>query len=115
MYATLNPTAKSLAPLLLKNGNGANPLDPLVKELKRWTSKRKKTDQEAPMRRGLSSARSGRVWQSASGYRIAWLSSTRSALAREAGTTMVPPASNTEAERPTGLERPALIEVKAVN
>ncbi len=46
MYATLNPTAKGLAPLLLKNGSGANPLDPLVKELKRWTSKRKKTDQD---------------------------------------------------------------------
>lgn len=37
---------RSLSPLLVKNGNGANPLDPLVKELKKWTSKRKKTDSD---------------------------------------------------------------------
>jgi hypothetical protein len=40
----INATVKSEAPLLMHNGQLADPLNPFTKELKKFTSKKKKTD-----------------------------------------------------------------------
>jgi len=46
MYQNLRVKITGLSPLLMHNGRGANPLDPLVKQLKTLTGKRKKTDED---------------------------------------------------------------------
>lgn len=47
MYEHLGCTIEGLPPgMLMHNGRLANPLDPLVKELKQYTAKRKKTDSD---------------------------------------------------------------------
>jgi hypothetical protein len=44
--AELNVTWKGTTPLLMHSCRGVNPLDPLVKEMKKLTSKRTKTDED---------------------------------------------------------------------
>lgn len=44
MYQKLDVRIQGVAPILLHNGRTANPLDPLAREMKRVTGKRKKTD-----------------------------------------------------------------------
>jgi len=46
MFAEKTYTVKGIAPLLMHNGQMVNPLNPLVKEIKKISSKRKKTDDD---------------------------------------------------------------------
>lgn len=46
MYKQIDAVLEGVAPLILHSNRGINPIDPMVLELKRWTSKRSKTEDD---------------------------------------------------------------------